>query len=131
MADGDLPAEVRQLIARHLATMEQVDVLLLLARTPERWFAVDEIRTELRLADSALPPRTFRELESAGLIATESHAASRYRYAPATAGLRRAVELLAIAYNERPVTLVRAIYSRPTAVQSFEDAFRLRKKDDN
>jgi hypothetical protein len=40
------------------------------------------------------------------------------------------VSTLAQAYRERPVTLFRVIYAlRDTKVQSFADAFRVRKKD--
>ena len=40
------------------------------------------------------------------------------------------VATLAQAYRERPVTLFRVIYAlRDTKVQSFADAFRVRKKD--
>jgi len=40
------------------------------------------------------------------------------------------VVTLAQAYRERPVTLFRVIYAlRDTKVQSFADAFRVRKKD--
>ena len=128
MADNALPTEVRQLIARHLATMEQVDVLLLLTRAGERGRTAEEIRTELRLDGAGVAPRTFDELRAAGLIEQDGGDPVRYRYAPADARDRAAVDLLALAYNERPVTLVRAIYARPTPAQSFADAFRLRKK---
>ena len=130
MTDNALPAEVRQLITRHLATMEQVDVLLLLARTPEQWRSSEEIRTALRIDESGVGVRTFEELRAAGLIEADGGDPIRYRYAPANPRDRAAVELLALAYNERPVTLVRAIYARPTPAQSFADAFRLRKKAD-
>ena len=130
MADNALPAEVRQLIARHLATMEQVDVLLLLARSPEEWRSGEEIRTALRIDESGVAARTFDELCAAGLIEADGGHPVRYRYAPSSARDSSAVELLALAYNERPVTLVRAIYARPTPAQSFADAFRLRKKAD-
>lgn len=128
MADNALPAEVRQLIARHLATMEQVDVLLLLARTPEQWRTGEQIRTDLRIDEQGVAARTFSELSAAGLIETDGATPPCYRYAPSNARDKAAVELLALAYNERPVTLVRAIYARPTPAQSFADAFRLRKK---
>lgn len=128
MADNALPAEVRQLIARHLATMEQVDVLLLLARTPEQWRTGEQIRTDLRIDEQGVAARTFSELSAAGLIETDGATLPCYRYAPSNARDKAAVELLALAYNERPVTLVRAIYARPTPAQSFADAFRLRKK---
>lgn len=130
MADNALPAEVRQLIARHLATMEQVDVLLFLARAPEQWHSSEEIRTALRIDESGVAARTFDELRAAGLVEADGGHPTRYRYAPANAREKAAVELLALAYNERPVTLVRAIYARPTPAQSFADAFRLRKKAD-
>lgn len=128
MADNALPVEVRQLIARHLATMEQVDVLLLLARAGGQWRTAEEIRSELRLDEKGVTARTFDELRVAGLIEQDGGVPVRYRYAPSDARDRAAVELLALAYNERPVTLVRAIYARPTPAQSFADAFRLRKK---
>ena len=130
MADNALPVEVRQLIARHLATMEQVDVLLLLARTPEQWRSGEEIRTGLRIDETGVAARTFDELRAARLIEVDDGDPIRYRYAPADPRDRAAVDLLALAYNERPVTLVRAIYARPTPAQSFADAFRLRKKAD-
>ena len=130
VADAGLPDEVRQLIARHVHTMEQVEVLLLLARSADRSIGVDEIRRELRLPATALAPRTVAGLEDGRLIVAEPGSPPRYRYAPATAELRRAVDLLADAYNTRPVTLVRMIYDRPNAAQAFADAFRLRSGGD-
>jgi hypothetical protein len=130
VADAGLPDEVRKLIARHVHTMEHVEVLLLLARSPDRALGVDEIRTELRLPATALAPRTFAGLEDGRLIVADAGSPARYRYAPGTAELRHAVELLADAYNTRPVTLVRMIYERPNAAQVFADAFRLRKEGD-
>jgi len=103
-------------------------VLLLLARAPEQWRTAEQIRTELRIDEQGVAARTFNELAAAGLIEADGSTPPRYRYAPATARDKAAVELLALAYNERPVTLVRAIYARPTPAQSFADAFRLRKK---
>lgn len=129
MADTDLPGEVRQLVARHVTTMEQVEVLLLLVRSPDRALTADEIRAELRLPPTAPAAASFATLEAGGLIEREATHPPRYRYAPANAALRRAVELLAIAYNERPVTLIRLIYERPNPVQIFADAFRLRSDE--
>jgi hypothetical protein len=34
-----------------------------------------------------------------------------------------------VAYNERPVTLVRLVYQPPSPAQSFADAFRIRKPE--
>ena len=129
MPDDPIPGEVRQLIARHVHTMEQVEIVLLLARTPARALTVDEIRAELRLGADAPAAKSLVGLADGRLIEEQSGSPPRWRYAPADAELRRAVELLAVAYNERPVTLVRMIYERPSAVQSFADAFRIRRED--
>ena len=135
MPESALPFEVRDLIARHLATMEHVDVLLLLARAPEHALSIGAIAERLRIPEGALPARAMADLVESGLVAREKGGPGGtdevcFRYAPKTAAQRAAVEALAVAYNERPVTLVKAIYSRPTnAVQSFADAFRLRKEE--
>jgi hypothetical protein len=130
MADVGIPDEVRQLLARHVHTMEHVEVLLLLARSADRALGVEDIRAELRLPGTALPARTFAGLVEGRLISVEPGPPLRYRYDPATPELRRSVELLAAAYNERPVTLIRMIYERPSAAQTFADAFRLRNGRD-
>jgi hypothetical protein len=128
--DDPIPGEVRQLVARHVRTMEQVEVLLLLARGSERALSADEIRAALRLDQNAVAATSLAGLEEGRLIEEQPGHPPRWRYAPATPELRRAVELLAVAYNERPVTLVRMIYERPSAVQSFADAFRIRRDDE-
>jgi hypothetical protein len=124
----DLPQEVRDLVARQLQSMEEVEVLLLLAQAAAA-LSVDEIRDRLRLPASALPMASVQRLVASDLVAEEPGEVTRYRYADKP-GMRRAVELLATAYNERPVTLVRLIYHRPSPAQSFADAFRVRKDDD-
>lgn len=130
MVDQELPREVRDLVARRLQGMEEVEVLLLLA-SESGALSVDEIRERLRLPASALPMASVARLLANELVVEESiEGKSRYRYHPATSELRRAVELLAIAYNQRPVTLVRLVYHRPSAAQSFADAFRLRKDEE-
>lgn len=129
MVEEELPHEVRDLVGRRLHGMEDVEVLLLLANEPGG-LRVDQIRERLRLPASALPMASVQRLAANDLIIEETDGgASRFRYAPGTAELRRAVELLATAYNQRPVTLVRLVYHRPSPAQSFADAFRVRKED--
>ena len=42
---------------------------------------------------------------------------------------RAAIEQFAETYNARPVTLIRAVYARPSPLRSFADAFRLRREE--
>ena len=51
-----------------------------------------------------------------------------YQYRPANETLQTHVKMLAKAYEERPVTLIRIIYAlRDSKIRSFADAFRVRK----
>ena len=130
MVEEELPHEVRELVARRLTSMEEVEVLLVLAGESAA-LSVGQIRDRLRLPASALPMPSLPRLVANGLAAEEpGEGMTRYRYAPATANLRRAVELLAVAYNQRPVTLIRLVYHRPSPAHSFADAFRVRKDGD-
>jgi hypothetical protein len=126
----ELPPEVRDLVARRLQGMEEVEVLLLLA-SESAALSVSEIRERLRLPASSLPMASVDRLVANDLLAEETvRGERRFRYAPATSELRRAVQLLGVAYNQRPVTLIRLVYHRPSPAQSFADAFRVRKDDD-
>ena len=50
------------------------------------------------------------------------------QYRPGHSALDSHVRTLAQAYQERPVTLIRVIYAlRDTSIQSFAEAFRLRR----
>ncbi len=77
----------------------------------------------------ALMESALRDLTTGGLISGKIGPGGEqiFRYDPQTDSLRTVVEELVTMYNERPVTLVRAIYDRPAQpVISFADAFRLR-----
>ena len=71
--------------------------------------------------------RVQRDLLSSQLV---QRAGDACRYAPAS-DMIPTIDELAEMYRTKPVTLVRALYDRPArAVQSFADAFRLRKPGD-
>jgi hypothetical protein len=129
MSQAGLSPDVLDLIARHLDSMEQVQALLVLRREPDRVWRVEEIAEEVR-ASAEKTATALTTLSTHNLATVAAGEPKAYRYSPATAALRTAVDNLEIAYNTRPVTLVRALYDRPTrSIQSFADAFRLRKPD--
>jgi hypothetical protein len=99
-----------------------------LRREAERFWRVDEMASEVRVTP-AKAAAALAILNSNNLAAVSSEEPRSYRYFPATATLRAAVDNLEIAYNTRPVTLVRALYDRTAPIQSFADAFRLRKPE--
>ena len=65
--------------------------------------------------------------EALGLV--EEGEGNRWGYQTPSADLEGVVAALTKAYNERPVTLVRTIYSlRDSKLRSLADAFRLKKE---
>lgn len=123
MTAPDIPPDVRALIDRHLISMDYVEVLLRLRREAERAWRSQEIAGELKI-DPKTAGQALHDLEAGGLASEQD---GTWRYAPRSETERQAVDGLAVMYNERPVTLVRALYDRPAqALRSFSDAFRLR-----
>ena len=122
----ELPEAVRLLLWQHLPSIDHVAILLTLrgstmpVRPPE---LADRVHVE-----SGTTSRVLQELVGAGLA---EGAPDGYRYT-ARGELDDAVDQLQIMYDTRPVTLVRAIYDRPSSVaQLFADAFRIRPREES
>lgn len=125
----EVPFELRQLIAQRLESMEQVEVLVLLARTePRRWSSA-EVAAELRWPQP-IAVNSLEELACGKLLtrAGTGAASVTYEYAP-PADDRESIAALIHLYETRPLVLGRLIYDRPpTVARSFADAFRIRSK---
>lgn len=125
MSHSELTASVRKLIASHLRSATDVDVVLLLHRTERDWAAADVAR-ELRI-DDAQAAEILARLSRRELL---SAAGSRYRYSPRTASVDEAVTGLARLYPAYRVAIVSYIYTRPSLpLKGLPDAFRLRNDE--
>jgi|SRR5581483_10712958 len=117
--DTVLPPEVRRLINETLESMDHVELLFRIVRKGEataEWLAQDAHVDRNQVA------QVLKDLERAKLLI----AADGVYRVTTSARERAAVELFADTYNARPVTLIRAVYARPSSVRSFANAFRLR-----
>lgn len=124
--EPQLPAEVEQLIQDFLATFSHVEALLLLAGDGHARHA-EAVAAEIHASTDTVS-RVLDQLTAAGLLA---RGASGFVYAPRTEGLRAAVQALSVMFETKPVTLVRAVYGRPSAaVRTFSESFRLRGRHD-
>ena len=122
---GGLPDDVRSLIAQHIGSVLELDVLLAM-RTETGTSPAAGVARELRLNEEATA-EALEKFTAAGFLKREG---TGYRFEPRTAGLSRAVNSLAEAYARRRVTVIGFIYSGPSeSVSAFADAFKLRKED--
>jgi len=122
----DLPPTLLEFIRTCIPSYQTAEVLLAIVAHPDRDFGPDEIVSIMRPVDISEPAarRALAILAACGLL--RQHA-GRFSYSPSPELEPRTQELMR-AYNERPVTLIRAIYrNEDRGIQSFADAFKLRK----
>ena len=129
MEDAEFSDDFCRFLQTTIPSFEAAELLLLLAREPGTHWQLDEALRRLRPAVSSGDAEAARYVEllrSRDLVALAPD--RRFRYQPGSDFLEQQVKALERAYRERPVTLIRMIYAlRDAKIQSFADAFRLRK----
>lgn len=112
MTSAPIPEGIRKFLDAYIPSVEQLEVLLLLLENPtQEWRANDVSRTLYRHPESA--GRRLDALVRHGLVTKTDGSERRYRYDPATRMLDQTVRQLARSYNERRVTIITLIYSKP------------------
>jgi hypothetical protein len=122
----DFPEGLRALIRDCIPDLDAAEFLLVFVRHPEESFDLDALAAKVaaQQTSSAVARKYLCQFESCGLVEREEE---RYRLASLDAQRRKCLEALARLYNERPVTLVRAIYGlRDERIRALADAFRIR-----
>jgi len=111
MSDFDLPEEVRSFIENDIPSVEAAELLLLLERHRARRFDVQTIINELRPTplDDMTARATLSAFRERGLVVQMTDGS--YQYYPVVPQLAPVVSAFAELYKEKPVTMMRAIYS--------------------
>lgn len=125
MDDFEFSDEFCHFIQSTIPAVPAAELLLLLRGRPEASLTAEEALMKLG------PGVTLGELtkhlalmEARGLLARDDR---RYRYRKESE-LAPQADNLAIAYTQKPVTLIRVIYAfRDSSIKSFADAFKLRR----
>jgi AraC-like DNA-binding protein len=121
-----LSDEVHRFLSLYIDSVEELEVLLLMRRSPERSWTAEEMARELYSHSTSIT-RRFQRLLGSGLLRETDPGA--LQYAPRAVELDRTVARVAEAYRERRVAVVSLIASKPIEnVKAFSDAFRLRKR---
>ena len=128
MSEGGIPPEVQRFIAESIDAADQLDILLLLYRTPDRSFTAREVSQAVFTVASVATLR-LEALVARGLLSSSGAADPAYRYEPATQELARRVDELAAVYQANRVGVIQLLFARPPdPMQSFADAFRFKGK---
>jgi hypothetical protein len=129
VSSEEFPADVERFINEQVNSVAQLEILLLLRSDSARQWTTSDVAGALRTT-----PETAAEqlatLRNQELAAQQDDAGQVYRYAPSSEELRQLIDRLAAIYEERRVTVITMIYSKPVSkVRTFADAFRLRKEN--
>jgi hypothetical protein len=123
LSGGPLSQLVLSLLTDRVASVTQLDALLLVHSDPQRLWTAADVAADLRIG----VPWAEDQLAhlARGTLVVRDHSGYRSSADPQTSG---AVAELAAAYRTHPVAVVAAIYAKPDRrLQNFADAFRLRK----
>jgi predicted ArsR family transcriptional regulator len=112
-----IPQAAQRFLRRCIMSVGQLEVFLLLAGNPDRWWSCDDIADELR-ASPVAARRALQELVSAYLLEfTGVGPAALFRFKPADPSLDELVPLLAQLHRHRLTALAAFIHDPDHAVE--------------
>ncbi len=118
-----LPAELREFLARHIDSIAQLEGLLLLRSGPDQVWDPQAAAKRLYISEQEAV-ETLAHLAAHGFLA---HDTSGYKFGPQSDELLRTVELLAEHYRRHLIPITNLIHAKPRRIRQFADAFKLKK----
>ncbi len=126
--ESQIPESVARFIAQNIGSLEQLEILLLLASVPEQEWSIEAVYNIVRSSPSSVAER-LEELRQRGLLFASETKPTTYRFAPKPMEAAQIVEALAHEYKERRVKVVELVYApRAEPLKTFADAFKFRKE---
>jgi hypothetical protein len=120
----DLSPEVLQFLLRNFDSVEAIEIVVLLQRSPDTFWTAQAVSQQLGIREAVAAPRLFSLAEKGVLVRGEQTGA--YRFAPAAAGAAELTAELLRLYSEQRSSVINAIYSG--SLRAFSDAFRLKNE---
>lgn len=127
MPENILPDDVRQFLAIHIRSIEQLEILLLLGGSPERQWSVGEVYQTI-LSNEGSVQRTLDRLCQSGLAERLDQPTVTYKFYASTPQVTEVIAKLRELYKGSLVRIVQAIYGpRVSEIDEFAKAFKIRK----
>jgi hypothetical protein len=122
-----LSTELRRFLTQHIRSVEEAEVLVLLAQTKETWWKPAEVGVRLHL--DAGTARSCLELLSGRFLEVRMAGDTCFRFAPGHPEREALIEEMGKAYRKSRTEVLGAIASGRT-LQDFADAFKLKREED-
>jgi len=127
MPGEDIPLEIRQLVWRHIRSVEQLEILVLLWGNPTANWSVQTVY-DIVLSAKPSVERWLEEFVRLGVLEKTMALPQTFRYV-ATGETAAQFEALVRLYKTKPVRVIETIFKRDQdPAQGFADAFKIKKK---
>jgi hypothetical protein len=123
---SDIAPDITKFVQESFNTIDEMRILLLLCRSPEKEWDVWAVSSMLYLKPD-IATVSLANLQEKGLLENAPGKERVYQYAPKDTRVDGLVHKVIEIDQTQPVTLINLVYSRPKGVQAFADAFRIRK----
>jgi hypothetical protein len=128
MAD-DFSADVKQFIDQNIESLAQLEALLLMRQDPAAGWDAAKIAKALYIPPELAEALLAEFMRQSFIKPMPEANPPQYCYGPADQAVGQLIDRVASAYHDRRVAIITLIYSKPlNKVQTFADAFRLRKE---
>ena len=126
MPGETFPPEVRQFIFRHLSSVEELEILILMVDGGSKEWTIEAIY-QVILSSRPSVERGLDKFTAAGLLAKSPVQPASYTLPPS--GEEATIRELARCYREAPVRVIEAIYQKSRdSAQGFADAFKFKRE---
>lgn len=125
MGKREFSETFRTFVNKHITSVEQIEVLLILVANPNRVWPIAEISAILRSSPNSIASR-LEALRNAKLA--KGTFEEGFQYA-ASGRSHQMVEMLQEEYGARRFSVIELVFSKPDPMQSFAEAFRLREEE--
>jgi len=113
-------------LQQRLASIEQIEIVLLLRSDRERSWSAPDVATQLGMPPESAAMRLFL-LASGGILLFEPAGVPRYRYAGGDEASEAMLAELAEIYPENKGAVGAVVGAPPDPLRSFADAFKFKK----
>lgn len=121
-----IPAQAQDLIIKHIHSVAQLETLLFMRARGGIAVRADDVAREQKIGGD-MAADLLQDLVGRGFLKNSSEG---FVYSPSS-DLAKGVDAVADAYRTYRVAIINLIFSKPSeGVQSFADAFRLRRDDE-
>ncbi|PQV63424.1 hypothetical protein B1R32_11279 [Abditibacterium utsteinense] len=126
MSSGEITKGIERFIYDHINSVEQLEILLLVAAPPHKAWSAIEVSQKLYRQPDSVATR-LEDLRDRGLLTISGQGQPLYQYV--SDGRHDAlIQGLERAYQVRKDAVIQLIFTRPSDnLRVFSDAFRIRK----